>query len=211
MAIGAVKRLDVQRESGVAGEGLEELAHKLGVESADPLGRKLGLEDEERPAGHVERDPGQGLIHRQQAVGVAGQSPLVAKRFHQRLPKRDPCVLDRMMIVDVAISLGPNGDVDKGMTRQLVEHMIEKADAGGDVGKPRSIEIKADLNARLVGLAYDCALAHGDFFCLKPLGPGDSKPRRAWPPKQRPTARRVVGASLGEAARGFRREAKFHK
>ena len=130
------------------------------------------LEDEERPAGHVERDPGQGLIHRQEAVGVAGQSPLVAKRFHERLPERDPCVLDRMMIVDVAVSLGPNRDIDKGMTRQLVEHMIEKADARGDVGKPRSIEIKADLNARLVGLAYDCALAHGDYLCLKPLAPG---------------------------------------
>ena len=38
MAVGAVQRLDVQRQPRVAGEGLEELAHQLDVESADPLG-----------------------------------------------------------------------------------------------------------------------------------------------------------------------------
>src|SRR6202040_2462732 len=33
MAVGAVKRLDVQRDACVAGEGLEELAHQLSVKS----------------------------------------------------------------------------------------------------------------------------------------------------------------------------------
>ena len=83
-----------------------------------------------------------------------------------------PDVLDRMMIVDVAVALGPNFDVDKGMTRQLIEHMIEKADAGRDIGKARSIEVEADLDARLLGLACDCALAHGDFFASSRFAPG---------------------------------------
>src|SRR5277367_2098004 len=81
MAVDAVERLDMQRQPGIPGEGLEELAHQRGVEGADPLGWELGPEDEERPARHVERDPSQGLVHRQQAVGVAGQSPLVSKRL----------------------------------------------------------------------------------------------------------------------------------
>src|SRR5271157_3616852 len=59
MAVDAVERLNVQRETGIAGEGLEELAHQRGVEGADPLGREFDVKDEERPARHVERDPGE--------------------------------------------------------------------------------------------------------------------------------------------------------
>ena len=169
MAICAVKGLDVQREPGVAGEGLEELANERRVESADLLGRKLGPEDQERPTRHVERDPGQGLVHRQQAVSVAGQSPLVAERLGQRLAERDACVLDRMMIVDMAVALGPNGDVDERMTRELIEHMIEKADAGLDVGDAGPIEVEADLDARLLGFACNRALAHDDLEALNPI------------------------------------------
>src|SRR3984885_8743007 len=120
MAVYAVKRLDVQRDACVAGEGLEELAHELSVKSADLLGRKLGPEDKERPARHVERDAGQGFVHWQQAVGVTRQASLVAKRLRQRLTERDPHVLDRMVIVDMAVALGPDFDVDEGMTRELI-------------------------------------------------------------------------------------------
>ena len=130
------------------------------------------LEDEERPPRHVERDPGQGFVHRQQAVGVAGQAALVAERLGQRLAQGDADVLDRVVIVDVAVALGPNGEVDEGMTRQLIEHMIEKADAGRDVGNARPVEIEADLDARLLGLAYDCALAHGDSEASRSLCAG---------------------------------------
>ena len=97
-----------RREPAIAGERLEKLPHELGVETADLFGLGIGLEDEERPARHVERDPGQGLVHRQEAVGVTGQTPLVAKRFRQRLAERDARVLDSVMVVDVAIALGPN-------------------------------------------------------------------------------------------------------
>ncbi len=156
----------MQREAGVAGEGLEELAHQLSVKSADLLGRKLGPEDEKRPARHVERDAGQGFVHRQQAVSVSCQASLVAKRLRQRLTQCDPHVLDRMVIIDVAIALGSNLDVDKGMTRELLEHMIEETDPGCNIGKARPVEVEAYLDARLIRLACDCALAHGDLEAL---------------------------------------------
>ncbi len=170
MAVRTIKGFDVQRDAGVAGEGLEELAHELSVKTANLLGRKLGPEDEKRPARHVERDPGQRLVHRQQAVGVAGQSPLVAERLRQRLTECDSDVLDRMVIIDMAVALGPNFDVDKGMTRQLIEHVIEETNAGCNIGKARPIEVEADLDACFLGLAYDCALAHSDFFASSPFG-----------------------------------------
>ena len=108
MAVYAIERLDVQREAGVSGQGLKELAHQLSVEGADPLGREFGPEDEERPARHVERDARQGLVHRQEAVGVAGQAALVAERLGKRLADGDADVLDRVVIVDVAVAFGAN-------------------------------------------------------------------------------------------------------
>jgi hypothetical protein len=74
------------------------------------------------------------------------------------------------MIVDMAIALGPNFHVDQGMTRQLIEHMIEKADAGCNIGKARPIEVEPDFGARFFGLTYDCALAHGEFFASSRFG-----------------------------------------
>ncbi len=224
MAVCAVKRFDVQREPGVAGEGLEELAHQLGVKTADLLGRELGSEDEKWSARHVERDAGQCFVHRQQAVGVAGQAPLVAERLRERLAERDAHVLDRMMIVDVAVALGANFDVDKGMTRQLIEHMIEKADAGRNIGKTRSVEIEADLDARFFGLACDCALAHGDFKALScvargviarraALGhPNDARhrsgvPRVLW--SQRAQHEHLTRLASPSGRAGIRNEARF--
>src|SRR6202453_4630992 len=112
MAIRAVERLDVQRDPRIAGKGLEEFAHELSVKSADLLGRKLRPEYEERPARHVERDPGQRLVHWQQAIGVAGQAALVAERLRQCLADRDSHILDRVVIVDMAVALGPNFHID---------------------------------------------------------------------------------------------------
>jgi hypothetical protein len=75
-----------------------------------------------------------------------------------------------VVIVDMAVALGPNLDIDKGMTRELIEHMIEETNAGCNIGKARPIEVEADLDARLLGLAYDCALAHGDVFAPSRFG-----------------------------------------
>src|SRR5260370_14688913 len=123
VAVGAVERLDVQREPGVAGESLEELAHKLSVEGANPLGREFGPKDQERPARHVEGDAGQRLVHRQQTIGIAGEPSLVAERFAERLAEGDADVLDRVMIVDVTVALGADDEINEGMARELVEHM----------------------------------------------------------------------------------------
>ena len=148
----------------LSGEGLEELAHELRIEGPDAFGREFGPEDQKRPPRHVDCDPGQRLVHRQKAVGVAGQAHLVAERLGERLPERDADVLDRVMVVDVSVAQGAHRNVDQRMARELVEHMVEESDPGRNVGNARAVEIEARLDARLLGLARDCALAHGDLW-----------------------------------------------
>ena len=125
-----------------------------------------------RPGG-VDGHPCERLVHRQQAVGVAREPSLVAKRLGQRLAKRDADVLDGVVIVDVAVAFRADADVDQGVARELVQHMVEEADARRNVGRARSVEIEADLDARLFRLACDDALAHGYIRHPCPLCPVD--------------------------------------
>ena len=116
-------------------------------------------------------------------MGVAGQPPLVAERLRERLAERDAGVFNRMMIVDMAIALGADGHIDERMASQLIEHVVEKADAGRNVGRARSVEVDGDLDARLLGFACDRALAHddlslGEFGLIASRGALGHLPRR---------------------------------
>jgi hypothetical protein len=69
------------------------------------------------------------------------------------------------------------------MARQLVEHVIEEADPGRNVGRARSVEVDGDLDARLLGFACDRALAHdnsslGEFGLIASPGALGHLPRR---------------------------------
>ena len=47
------------------------------------------------------------------------------------------------------------------MARDLVEHMVEEADAGCDLGHAGAIEVERDLNLGFFGLTPDSGAAHG--------------------------------------------------
>ena len=150
----------MQRQTAVDGEGLEEFAHQLGVEGPD-LGRgKLGAEHQERTPGDIYGDARQRLVHRQQAIGVAGQPALVAERLFERLAERDADVLDGVVIVNMQIAPGAHRHVDERVPGELVEHVIEEADAGGDLGRAGTVEIDLDGDLGFVGLAGHRRLAH---------------------------------------------------
>ena len=78
----------------------------------------------------------------------------------ERLAERDADVLDGVVVVDMPIALGADGHVDEGMARELIEHVVEKADAGRNVRLARTVEIDRDLDRGLVGLARNDAFAH---------------------------------------------------
>ena len=78
----------------------------------------------------------------------------------KRLAERDADILDRMVVVDMQVARGADLQVDQRMARDLVEHMIEKADAGLDIGDAGAVERDADGNFGLFGLARDRGAAH---------------------------------------------------
>src|SRR5699024_12220890 len=48
MAVGALECVHVQRDAGMVGQALEELAHQFGIELADAIAWKTGMVEQDR-------------------------------------------------------------------------------------------------------------------------------------------------------------------
>ena len=125
-----------------------------------------------RPARHVDGDAGQRLVHGQVGAGVAGDALLVAQRLGHRLAQHDAAILRRVVEVDVQVALGLQRDVDQGVAGELLQHVVEEADARGDVVGAGAVEVDGRLDLGLLGGALDGGLPfHGNLALLAGRNP----------------------------------------
>jgi hypothetical protein len=61
-----------------------------------------------------------------------------------------------VVLIDVEIAFGCERQIEGPVACNEIEHVVEKADPGRDARGTSSIEIQADADVRLVGLAMDC-------------------------------------------------------
>jgi hypothetical protein len=54
----------------------------------------------------------------------------VTPGLRQRLPEGDPGVLDGVVLVDLQVAVGVDGEVQATVAAELVEHVIEERDTG---------------------------------------------------------------------------------
>ena len=81
-----------------------------------------------------------------------------------RLTQSYAGVLDSMMLVDMEIARRVDLDIDQGVARELLQHMVEKADAGCDIGKAGAVKSDAGHDIGFLGFSRNGAGAHG---CLE--------------------------------------------
>ena len=137
---------------------------------ADLVAREIDLEHQHRPARNVDHDARQRLVHRHVDRGIAGDAGHGAERLLHGLPERDADVLGGVVVIDMEVAIGLHRDVDARMPGQQVEHMVEKADAGRNLGHARAVEVHRDLDVGFLGLALDGRCAHENCFPLAALG-----------------------------------------
>ena len=110
------------------------------------MGRsKVDVPGQERPAGDVDRGLGQRLVHRHQRVAEAADAALVAERLGEGLAEHDADILGGVVEVDMQVALGPHRQVEQPVAGQRGQHVVEKADAGGDIGRPGPVEARVRL------------------------------------------------------------------
>ena len=154
-------------------ERVEEVAEHFGRNVANPLAAERGVPLEVDAAPEVEQRQRPAVVHRQ-GEAVAGDPGLRAQRAVDGLAQRDGHVLHRVVFVDVQIAPRVDGQRDAAVVGDLREHVVQKAQARGDLAVeiPAAVEVEADGDLRLAGLAPDFgpAFAAADEF-------GDFAPR----------------------------------
>jgi hypothetical protein len=59
----------------------------------------------------------------------------------------------------VEIAIGLHLDVKETVTGKKGQHVIQKADAGADLGPPAAVQVDSNIDLRLFGLAFNLPLA----------------------------------------------------
>src|SRR4051794_143344 len=171
----------------------EELLGELVVEAPGGPGRQLRrLEDEQRPAADVDRAARARLVHRDDRVGVAVDAGAVAERVVERLPQRQPRVLGGVVRAGLQVAGDLQVEVEAGVARQEVEHVVEEADAGRAPARARAVQPERQADVGLLRGAGDLSGSRhrGAPFCRASI-------EAAWTVK--PSAR-AIGAPAGASA-----------
>lgn len=161
MVIGAVMVQDMQRNAGILGQRLKELAHQLRVEGADLRCGKIDVPHKEGPAGNIDGRLGHRLVHGKIERGVTGNAAPVAQRPGNRLADGDAGIFHGVMVIDMQIALDLDVHVDQRMAAELVQHMVEKSHACGNLRFAGAVDIHTHRNRSFVGLADNLAFT----FC----------------------------------------------
>ena len=159
--IDPIERFHMQRDACIHGEGLEKFAHQIRVEFPDLRVMEGRAEHEERTTGDVECDARQCFIHRQKAIGIACDATQITQRLTDGLAQHNACVFHRVMLINMQIALGLNRNVDEAVTGDLVEHVVKKTNACGEVGFTRAVEVDLDGDLGFVGIASNFGLPRG--------------------------------------------------
>ncbi len=65
------------------------------------------------------------------------------------------------MEIDMQVALGAHLQVDHGMAREAFQHVVQKADAGVDVGFAGAVQVQRDGDLGFAGFAFDGGGSHG--------------------------------------------------
>ena len=101
---------------------------------------------EKGAVGKVKADSGQGFIHRHIGMGIAMDTGFIAQGLGKGLTKADADIFHSMMVIDMGIALCLHREVKKTMYCEQGQHMIQKSDAGADIGLTGAVNLQLKRN-----------------------------------------------------------------
>lgn len=159
VVVGTIMVENMQGDAGVLRKRLEEFTNEFGVERTDLRRAESDVPHQEGATGKIDRSLCHGLVHRQINRCVARDATAVAECLGDGLSDGDARVFNCVVIVDVQVALRLDLHVDQRMARKLVEHMVEEADAGGNLRFSDTVEIDGYGYRSFVRLTGHCARA----------------------------------------------------
>ncbi len=155
----------VQRDAHCVGERAEEVLDHLGAEVAYALVGELGFIFQVRAAGDIQRAAGQTFVHRQHKA-KAVDAALIAERHLQRLAERQTGIFHGVVIVDIQIALHGDVHAETAVGGNLIQHVVEEADAGVNFAAAFAVQPHFYVNLRFTGITLNMrvAVAAGELF-----------------------------------------------
>ena len=89
-------------------------------------------------------------------MAVTANAGLLAQRLAQRLPQANAHVLHRVMLVHLQVAGGLDGQIHGGVLGQQRQHVVEKADAGGDLRFADAVERQFATRSRFRPFCGGC-------------------------------------------------------
>src|SRR5580658_1586685 len=132
--------------SSSLGESAKKIFQQLRLKIAHAPRGRLPMADAINPAREIYCRSRQTVVHGHQEVAGTQNSPLRTERLPHRFAQRDSHIFHRVMLVHVKIALGDEIEIHGPVARDLLEHVIEEADARRDSGSAAAIQIQADAN-----------------------------------------------------------------
>lgn len=86
-------------------------------------------------------------------MAITTDAFLVANCLRKCLSQRNPHVFNRMVSVDMQVAMGLNIQINQAMTRDLIQHVIQKRHACIKFLLTAAIEIDGDADLRFIGIA----------------------------------------------------------
>ena len=80
--------------------------------------------------------------------------------MREALPQDDPHVFDRVVLIDVEISVGFEVEVEAAVLREKLEHVVEETNAGRDFVASPAVNAQARLDPSFLGIATNLGLSH---------------------------------------------------
>ena len=163
MVVAAVQRLHVDVALCAAREAIKKIWHKLGLQIAHNGYRELIIDDARCAPGKIDRAYGERFVHCHDKITRAQDAALVAERFLDGFPKCDADIFHRMVLVHVKIAHAFEFEVETAVLGKAFQHVIEEANARGDVVRARAVNVQAQRYLRFERVAFDGADALGPY------------------------------------------------
>src|SRR5439155_11250468 len=138
-----IKAAQMNVGAGGLCKSLEKIFEQLDGKVADAIGFDLCVDNAMRAAADVDCGGGESFVHRHQEISGAKNSFFRAERFLHSFAEGDADVFDRVVLIDVEIALGADGEIECTVTSDEIEHVMEKTDACGDFGFTAAVDCEA--------------------------------------------------------------------
>jgi hypothetical protein len=101
-----------------SGEAVEKIMHQLGLQISDESHASFGIHDRGGTTRKIDSRKSQGFVHRHHKVSGSQNAALTTQRLREGLPKRDPDVLHRVVLVHVEVSVRREFQIKSSMVRK---------------------------------------------------------------------------------------------